>query len=85
VGRYDIEVVRSVVNTLRHVPEADRTMLKKHIEALAMDPRPAGYEIVVASFCRIRAENYRIVYEVSDEERLITVTHIGQGSSYRRR
>jgi mRNA-degrading endonuclease RelE of RelBE toxin-antitoxin system len=84
VGRYEIEVVRSVVNTLRRFSAADRTMLQKHIEALATDPRPAGYEIVVANFCRIRAEDYRIVYEVSDEEQVITVTHIGR-SSYRRR
>jgi mRNA interferase RelE/StbE len=86
VGGYEIEVVRSVVAALRHFPAADWMMLQKNIEALAREPHPAGYETVVADFCRIRVEGYRIVYEVNDEERLITITHIGQQRSlYRRR
>jgi mRNA interferase RelE/StbE len=86
VGPYEIEVLRSVVAALRHFPAADRTILQKHIEGLATEPRPAGYETVLADFCRIRVDGYRIVYEVNDVERLITVTHIGQRRSlYRRR
>jgi mRNA interferase RelE/StbE len=85
VGPYEIEVVRSVVVALRHFPAADRTMLQKNIEALATQPRPDGYETVVADFCRIRVDGYRIVYEVNDEEQLITVTHIGQQRSLYRR
>ena len=81
MGPYEIEVVRSVVAALRHFPAADRAILQKHIEGLATEPRPAGYETVVADFCRIRVDGYRIVYEVDDEEQLITVTHIGQRRS----
>jgi mRNA interferase RelE/StbE len=86
VEPYEIEVVRSVVSALRHFSPVDRTILQKHIDALATEPRPSGYEPVVANFCRIRVDGYRIVYEVDDVERRITITHIGQRRSlYRRR
>ena len=78
---YEIEVVRSVVSALRHFSPVDRTLLQKHIEALALEPRPAGCEPVVANFYRIRVDGYRIVYEVDNVQRLITITHIGQRRS----
>ncbi len=82
---YEIEVVRSVVSALRHVSPVDRTMLQKHIEGLATEPRPAGCEHVVANFYRIRVDDYRIVYEIDDVERRIAITHIGQRRSLYRR
>lgn len=48
------------------------------IESLAQDPRPAGCEKLSAEDkYRIRQGDYRVVYQVEDDTREVTVFKIG--------
>ena len=57
--------------------QATRHQIIKRIEALAIDPRPAGCEKLTGQeFYRIRQGNYRIVYSIQDDELTVWVVKI---------
>ena len=68
----------------RKVPETTRVApvyaerIRRAIDGLADDPRPTGSRNLRGrEGRRIRAENYRIIYEIDDEERVVAVLQIG--------
>ena len=53
-------------------------VLKRQFFALAKNPRPPGCKKLIArDGWRIRVGKYRIIYEIDDKEKVITVLHIG--------
>lgn len=50
-----------------------------HIEALAVNPHPAGCRLLYANekLYRIRSGNYRIIYQIQDKKLLVIVVKIG--------
>jgi mRNA interferase RelE/StbE len=48
------------------------------IQALAKNPRPQGCRKLAGSKCdwRIRVGNYRVVYEIADEIRIVRVNRV---------
>lgn len=58
---------------------ADRQRIVARIQVLASDPRPQGSEKLAGytNRYRIRQGNYRIVYLIDDETRVVTVYRIG--------
>jgi len=54
--------------------------LRAAIRGLASEPRPRGARKIrgTESAYRIRAGNYRVVYEVYDSENLVLILHIGR-------
>ncbi len=54
--------------------------LRAAIRSLASEPRPSGVRKIkgVEKAYRIRAGNYRVVYEVYDNENLVLILHVGR-------
>jgi mRNA interferase RelE/StbE len=66
-------------------PECQRRMAPK-IDALAHNPRPHGVEKIADDLYRIRAGDYRILYEIRDRVLLVVVVRLGHRREiYRRR
>ncbi|SNS99632.1 mRNA interferase RelE/StbE [Micrococcales bacterium KH10] len=76
---YRISVSRDVAKTLRRIHPQEVRRLKAAITALAEDPRPAGCVELKggAGELRIRVGDYRVVYEVIDDELVILVLRVG--------
>ena len=83
---YGIEFVPSALRELEKVPPDVRRRLVRAINRLATEPRPLGARALRGdrSGLRIRVGDYRILYEVDDERRLVTVGRVAtRGRAYR--
>lgn len=78
MARYSLAFKKSVAKDLRPIPKQDVARILKRIEALADDPRPAGSEKLSGQErFRVRQGVYRIIYEIADEELVVTVVKVG--------
>ena len=78
MGSYSLRIKPAAVKELETVPVKDRRRLVTRIRHLARDPRPAGSEKLTGyELHRIRQGDYRVVYEISDQERTVTIFKIG--------
>lgn len=78
MASYSIEIKRSAAKELAELPRKDLVRVVKRIQALAVDPRPAGVEKLSGQErYRVRQGNYRILYEIADEVLRITVVKVG--------
>ncbi len=67
-----------------HNPLRDR--LAAAVDALGVDPRPAGaVKLAGRGDYRVRVGDYRIVYAVDDDERLVIVARIAHRREVYRR
>src|SRR5207248_2209836 len=75
---YRIEYIASVKKAFRNLSHDAQHQVRADIETLASNPRPHGCIKLEAkdNLWRIRSGDYRIVYEVNDPERLITIYRI---------
>lgn len=63
---------------LRSIPNHDVARILQRIDALQEDPRPAGSEKLSGQErYRVRQGVYRIVYEVIDDQPVVTVVKVG--------
>jgi len=75
---YKIELRRRAQRALDRLPESDFRAVVKAIKELARTPRPRGIEKVKsAGLWRIRQGDYRVIYAINDNQKLITVVRIG--------
>lgn len=76
---YAVEARPRVRKALRQLDARDREDILEAMRALASDPRPAGVKSLKGHrpWLRVRVGDYRIVYHVNDETRLITVAVVG--------
>ena len=78
MASYRLVFKRSVAGDLRAIPKADVARILKRIEALADDPTPLGSEKLSGQErYRVRQGSYRILYEISGEELVVTVVKVG--------
>jgi mRNA interferase RelE/StbE len=66
----------------------DRQRIERRIRQLADNPRPPGSKKLkdMLEHYRIRQGDYRIVYTVEDEIRIVAIIHVGHRKDvYRRR
>jgi len=74
VGSYSVRVKRSAAREIEAVPRRDRERIVERIRALSDTPRPPGSaKLSGREAYRIRQGDYRIVYTVSDDPRLIVI------------
>lgn len=75
---YAIEIRPSALREMKKLSPEVRKRLGRKIETLARNPRPAGHKKLKNArvVYRIRAGNYRIVYQIKDEERHIVVARV---------
>jgi mRNA interferase RelE/StbE len=77
-GSYSVVVKRSAERELRAVPQRDLGRVVTRIRRLADDPRPPGSEKLSGEDrYRLRQGDYRVVYAVDDEQRLVEIVRIG--------
>lgn len=75
---YKVLLKKSAAKELEKVPEKDRKKVIKNIRDLSLDPRPQGVKKLSGQEkYRIRQGNYRILYQIVDEELIIYVVGVG--------
>ncbi len=78
MGRYSIELVRSIRKDLRRIARKEVPKILKAIQSLADDPRPASSKkLTNEELYRIRIGNYRLLYEINDERLIVLVVKVG--------
>ncbi len=85
-GRYKVEFSRRAAREFGRLALQDQRRVARKIDVLAVEPRPDGCAKLEGfkSAFRIRVGDFRIVYEVDDEARIITVARVGsRGQVYR--
>lgn len=76
---YEIRYVPSAAKAIRKLEKATARRLINAIGELARDPRPPGCIQLKGGNgeLRIRVGNYRVVYDVQDDELLVLVVQVG--------
>ncbi|MGZ5080713.1 MAG: type II toxin-antitoxin system RelE family toxin [Usitatibacter sp.] len=78
--KYRLQIASSAAKELEAIDRrADRARMVRAIQALALNPRGPGSEKLSGGDgrFRIRSGDYRVVYAVNDESRIVDVVKIG--------
>ena len=74
---YQIESASGQIKRdLRRIPRPDRERIAEAVQALADAPRPPGVVPLEQDVYRLRVDDYRVIYKVLDEERIILIGRI---------
>lgn len=74
---YSVTVQRRAQKQIARLPATAQNRIESSLRALAEDPRPPGCrKLRGEEGWRLRVGNYRIIYEIDDEERLITILQV---------
>ncbi len=75
---YEVFIGRRRQKELEKIPRPFYDKIKEAILNLEINPRPAGVKkLTDRSAWRIRIGNYRVVYEIDDQSKIIIVIEIG--------
>jgi mRNA interferase RelE/StbE len=78
VANYELQIKPSAVKEIGKLPRKDRSKIVQKIRALAVNPRPHGCEKLSAEEkYRARQGDYRVVYSIDDNERVVLVVKVG--------
>ena len=78
MASYSLLIKPSAVKELETLPPKDRRRLITRIEGLAKAPRPHGCEkLTGVEQYRVRQGDYRVVYSVDDERRIVLIVKVG--------
>lgn len=86
MASYKVLITKTASKELEAVPLTDRQRIVVRIQALAHDPRAPGCEKLSGEDkYRLRQGDYRILYEIVDDELVVTVVCIGNRRDVYRR
>jgi mRNA interferase RelE/StbE len=86
MGRYKIIFRKSMAQDMRRIPRRDLRRILATIDSLSETPRPAGVEKLSAKERhRVRQGNYRIIFEINDDEVIVVAVKIGHRKEVYRR
>jgi mRNA interferase RelE/StbE len=76
---YSVELKPLAVKFIAAQPKKIQRQLIAHIEALAVNPRPAGCKLLYTEekLYRIRSGNDRIIYQIQDKILLVVIVKVG--------
>ena len=75
--KYSIEIKRAAEKHIRQLPTDAFRLINSRICALADDPRPHGVKKLAGGLgWRIRIGDYRVIYEIDDDRRAVTITAV---------
>ena len=75
---YTITILRRAQKELSDLPQDSYVRVRDAIRNLSEQPRPSdSKKLVGRPAWRMRVGSYRVVYEIDDTARLITIMHIG--------
>jgi len=78
VANYELLIKRSAAKELEALPTTYRRRIAARIQKLSKAPRPSGVEkLSGAEQYRIRQGNYRVLYEIDDGRKTVTIVRIG--------
>lgn len=77
MASYKFVFKRSVAKDLRRISNQDVARILSRIEALASDPRLGAEKLSGQERYRIRQGVYRIIYEIVDQELIVTIVKVG--------
>ena len=80
---YQIRVGKRIRKAMRRFPRQDQARIVAVLRALADKPRPAGCQpakMAERGSYRLCVGDYRIIYVVLDDERVITVARVSRRS-----
>lgn len=78
MGNYRIVIKRSAAKEIEKVQKKDRIRIVEKIRSLASDPHPVvSKKLSGQEKYRIRQGNYRILYQVLNEELVVNVVKVG--------
>lgn len=76
--QYTVLILRRAQKELAHLPGVAYEHVRDAIRALGQNPRPPGcLKLTGRDGWRIRVGDYRVIYEIDDEHKAVTVLHIG--------
>jgi mRNA interferase RelE/StbE len=75
---YEVLIPRRVRRRLARLPESVYERVLAALKSLEEEPRPRGsLKMTNRDEWRVRVGDYRIVYNVDDEQRLVTILQVG--------
>ncbi|WP_455378085.1 type II toxin-antitoxin system RelE family toxin [Petrachloros mirabilis] len=75
---YEIIVKKSAERELRALPKRDLRRVTKRLQILSHNPRPPGSEKLSGhDQYRIRQGDYRMVYTIDEDQRVVAIVKIG--------
>jgi mRNA interferase RelE/StbE len=75
---YSLSILRRAQKELAQVPAGDYERLVEAIHGLGGNPRPSGCrKLSGREGWRIRSGNFRVIYEIDDDQHLVTILHVG--------
>jgi mRNA interferase RelE/StbE len=78
VASYRLLIKPSAAKELEGLPTKDRRRVVTRMQGLSAQPRPRGCEKLTGhDLFRVRQGKYRILYEVQDQDLVVTVFKIG--------
>lgn len=87
---YEVRLTRRAERSLRRIRQGDKGSYRRLVGTLGSlsdDPRPPGVvklKGIEPAAWRLRVSNYRIVYEIHDDQLLVLVINLGpRGEIYR--
>ena len=78
MNEYQVTFARSARKELERLPSREVKRIIAKITALAFEPRPAGCRKLVSeqNLWRIRIGEYRVVYSINDETKIIDIVTV---------
>ncbi len=75
---YTITIMRPAQRALTRIANPDYNRLVAAIQALVTNPRPPGCaKLTGRDAWRIRVGTYRVIYEIDDGPRIVTIVDVG--------
>ncbi len=76
---YEVRLAPAAVRQLRKLDPPGRRRVQAAIDLLAEDPRPPGARQLVggAGEWRVRTGDFRIIYDIRDQELIVLVVKVG--------
>lgn len=76
---YKIQVKRNAEKELRGISSTHLAPILNKIKTLSTQPRPPGVQMLKGEgrYFRMRQGDYRVIYEVDDAHRAVTIIKIG--------
>ncbi|MDA3850721.1 MAG: type II toxin-antitoxin system RelE/ParE family toxin [Spirochaetaceae bacterium] len=75
---YKISIKKSALKELKKVPKKEQILISQAIKKLAKEPHPHGHKKLVGADItyRIRIRDYRVIYNVYDQELTLDVIRV---------
>jgi mRNA interferase RelE/StbE len=78
---YSVSILRRAQKERASLPREEYGRVRERLIALADDPRPPGCaKLTGRAGWRVRVGDYRVLYDIDDAAKAVTVVHVGHRS-----